>query len=905
MRLPARRTLRRAPHWAALRAPFAVLLLACLLTLAPETHAGGDPRRPVAEIEVSAPSSPSFVLRATLPIPKGVFPRADGRSPFAVRTTGSGPKLAPAQVETVAFYPTGEADVVELLARVELPPRSTPGRPVRYEIVHSEAGFDPASETPPVPDSVRDLLETPGRILLRARDVFGNTYVADLAGHPGPGQGGTTWLREGPIAWQRRTYSTLVPTGIADDPAKAPLPHLMGVHAYITEWADEDVISLDLRINNGAIAGSKKPSPLEAPLGIVYWESLDLIVPAAWSVVAQIEDPFFGTPADEAQADKPRGKNGRPGKPGKNGNGRRGRHVIPIVRANADGSMHMMPPQAQFHRRLALVPSGGEARARKKLQHEGLGFCVRDRKNRYWSWFNPLTARYFPQRDLLASYDFYRLDDLRGRYAARVREAREYLELRNGLRTGQAQGNYVTAKVMGWAHPWYIRHGYGFGGEGIRTYEGHRVAASASREGYIALEFLHRMNACRQPETAYDRNGEVVGYHSWLDDGRIPFDFRTHGGIVMPPFRLTMNYGAQPSAHVRYVLKHGLRPRYDRGTPFKEDGSILDEPTNLHAWWPHDGAHLIRFTKNAKALVWLGNDALAKDDLFLSAELFRLMFHESPHERVSWSEGTTLRVLEKLAKRHPHQGVPMGREHGWGIDAMAAAYSLADDEWRTRNLAWFGRVARLCLAAAQPSGLIQRMENERLFDARYHSTQAFESLFMMHGLHCINESVLRGVDDDLREELEQLVVRGTDYLYWGPPFDREKASWQPNPRRPTIFYQGPRNYIAVARNDGWKTPVFSDEDHWGSGYLPSDGLESGIEYFHCWQALSYAHQITNGRAGTDLGNRYLRRLLDCWIPHKDYSALLDDLHDQASDPSFDNSPNWIGLVGKLQTLDVR
>ena len=770
-----------------------------------------------------------------------------------------------------------------MIARVELPPRSTPGRPVRYEIVHDEAGFDPFAVAPPVPDSVRDLVEEPAHIVLRARDVFGNTYVADLAGHPGPGLGGTRWLRQGPYAWQRRTYSTLVANRVSDDPQKAPLPHFMGAHAYLTEWAGEDVVSLDLRINNGAVAGSGKASPLEAPLGILYFESLELVVPRGWNVIPQVHDPFFG--------------------PARMENGHR---VVPIVAPNKNGSMHMMPPQAQFHRRLALVPEGGEARARTRLGQEGLGFCVRDRNNRYWSWFNPRTARYFAQRDLLGSYDFYQLDELRGRYAARVREAREYLALRTALRTGTAKGHYVTATVMGWAHPWYIRQGYGFGGEGIRTFEGHRVAASASREGYVALEFLHRMNACRQPDTAYNKEGDPVGYHAWLTKkGKIPFDFRTHGGVVMPPFRHTMNSGAAPSSHVHHVLANRLRPDYDRGTPFDPNGSIPDDPENLHAWWPHDDAHLIRYTKNAKALVWLGNDALAKDDLFMAAELFRLMFHESPHERASWSEGITLRVFEDIAKRHPGQGVAMGRAHGWGIDAMATAYSLADDDWRDKNLAWFGRVGRLCLAAAQPSGLIQRMENERLFEARYHSTQVFESLFLMHGIRCINESVLRDVDDDLRNDLEELVVQGVDYLYWGPPFSRQPASWQPNPSRPTVFYQGPRNYIAVARNDGWKTPVFSDADHWGAGYLPSDGLESGPELFHCWQALSYAHQITNGRAGTDLDNRYLRRLLDCWIPHDNFSELVRDLYDQAQDPSYDNSPNWIGLVGKLQNLGVR
>jgi hypothetical protein len=869
--------MRTALPWAA-----ALLLLAAPTPGSAAAAGPAGERRPVARIEVPAPKVSPFTLRATLPLPKVVLPRADGRVPLAIEAP-DGRRLIPVQLETVSRYPTGETDVVEILARVELPERTVPGRPVRYDVVRVDEGLDPGPDVPPVPREVIDLLDVPGRVRLRGRDAYGNLYEADVLGHDGPGFGSLSWTRRGPVARQRRAYATLVPADAPEDRDKPPLPHLVGVHAYVTEWADEDVVSLDLRVNNGAVSGSRAPTPLEAPLGILYWKSLELVVPRGWSVVPLVRDPFFGPP--RAEGDEV---------------------VVPIVHPNDDGTLHMMPPQAQFHRRLALVPAGGEEHARETLLNAGLGFCVRDRDNELWSWFNPKTARYFPQRDLLASYDFYKLGDHRGRQAGRVREARGFLDLRQALRTGEPKGYYVTASVMGWAHPWYIRHGYGFGGEGIQTFEGHRVAACASREGYTALELLHRMNACRQPETAYDRFGDVVGYKAWLDDeGRIPFDFRTNGGVVMPPFRLPMSWGAPPSAQVLYVVRNGLRPAYDRGTAYEKNGSVPDEPGNLLAWWPHDDAHMIRYTKHTKALAWLGNDALAKDDLRLSAELFHLMFHESPHVPASWSKGITLRVLEGIAAAHPHQGVAMGRAHAWGIDAMCAAYSLADDEWRAETFEWFRRVGRLCLAAAQPSGLIQRMDNERLFERRYNSTQAFESLFLIHALHCIDESVLRDVDDELRRELEDLAVRGVEYLYWGPPFRREAASWQPDPSHPTIYYQGPANYIAVAPNDGWKTPVFSDASRWGPGYLPPDGLENGIETFHCWQALSYAQEVTDGRSGTGLENRYLRRLLDCWIPHHDFGSLLHDLYDQANDPTYDNSPNWIGLAGKLQCLGVR
>ena len=347
----------------------------------------------------------------------------------------------------------------------------------------------------------------------------------------------------------------------------APLPHLMGAHAYLTEWAGLPMVGLDLRVNNGAIRGSRDPHPLESTLGIVYWTKLELVLPLGWTVVPKVRDPFLGHPRVED-----------------------GHVVVPLVKENQDGSLHMMPPQAQFHRRLMVVPATDEthanpradvaAQARTELDRENLGFCVRDRRNELWSWFNPENVGYFPQRDTLASFDAFRVDDLRGRYAARVREARQELDLRAGLEGGIPRGWYVEAEAMGWCHPWFIRHAYGFGGEGIRMFEGQRVVASSSQQGYAYLELLHRMNACRQPETAYDRHGDPVGYHAWLnDDGKIPFDFRTHGGVIMPPFRLTMSWGDPPNPHVRVVAERGLRPAYDQGTPFERDGKVPDRQT--------------------------------------------------------------------------------------------------------------------------------------------------------------------------------------------------------------------------------------------------------------------------------------------------------------------------------------
>jgi hypothetical protein len=87
--------------------------------------------------------------------------------------------------------------------------------------------------------------------------------------------------------------------------------------------------------------------------------------------------------------------------------------------------------------------------------------------------------------------------------------------------------------------------------------------------------------------------------------------------------------------------------------------------------------------------------------------------------------------------------------------------------------------------------------------------------------------------------------------------------------------------------------------------LPPDGLGSGIEIFHTWLPLDYAQEITDDSAGHGLENRYLKRTIDCGNGHKDWRDLVRDLEKQTESSSFDNSANWIALLGKLQSLGVR
>jgi hypothetical protein len=850
-------------------------MLGLLLALA----AAGEPVR-VARLELPNPGHSPFVLHGTLPLPRGTQLGPAGQSTLWIESHDAARTLVPAQMEIVSRASDGQPDVVELIARVELDAAEREGGRSSYWVLQSApaepAGFQALPQ-------VGALLEPKSHNLqLRTQDLYGNVYVADLCGDPADaGFGSLRVAKDG--RWERelRLSAVLAPVG---PPAAegAPLPHLMGVHAYLRARAGDPVVSLDLRVHNGLVSGSRAPTQLEEPVGAVYWRSLELLIPREWNAVPEVADPFYGEPRAEGRW-----------------------RVLQLVKPLAEGKLHLLPAQAQFERRLALIPAGQGALAHDELALDGLSFAQRGPK--LWSWFEPECARWMAQRAQLPDFSFYKRGAESGAVALRSMESARMKEYAEALASGKPKGWYTIASVMGWCHPWFVSQAGGFGGEGLSIHEGAYTAFSASREGYRHLELLHRMNVCRQSEAAWTASGDPAGYHAWLDaEGKIPFDFRQGGNMHPPCFVLPCRYGPPPNAQVLEVVRRGLRPPYDMGDWFVKNGNYPDRNDNLVAWWAHDDQHMLRYTKNEKALVWLGNDSMAKDDLLLSGELFHLVFHESPHAEATWSKGVTLRVVEAVVRAHPHQGALLGRDIAWGVDAACAAYSIAPPEWRARNRDWLGHVAQLLTDAALPTGIIQRSVNTRVLgNERFTVTQTFESEFLIHALRCLDESVLRGVDPARSAAVEELALRAIDFLFWGPVFQRIQADWQPDPKHPTVYVQGPRWGFAISNNDDYATPPFADANKWGPNYLPPDGLGGGVELTYGLYLLDWARTLSEGKAGSGLENKYLKRALEYGVPHKDFASLAHDLEAQTRGFSEDNSASWAPFLATLQTLGVR
>ncbi|MFT7677162.1 MAG: hypothetical protein ACI8QC_001139 [Planctomycetota bacterium] len=830
-----------------------------------------DPGRLVANLELAAPRRRTFVLRATLPVPREYRLPEPGRTNLLVEDRASGLLIA-AQIQTVTRSADGRPEVIELLAKVGLATSDNPGRRITYKVI---LGDEPLRSKPAVAAVARRLLNGQGtRLRLRTRDVYGNVYEADLLGSKEhPGHGSSAWIRSGPAARQRRVYSTLVPVELSGN--GLPLPHLMGVHAYLTEWDGDERLSLDLRVNNGASSGSRAPSTLEAPAGIVYWESLELVLPSGWDVLALAPDPFLGeTQRSPEQV------------------------IVPIVKALPEGRLHMMGPQAQFHRRLTLVSNRSTHGQPEHPAQEGLAFPLAGPA--LWSWSQPRTPSFLPQKGVIPTWQAYRFEKLRGAPALRARLAAERAHLQSLLRSGQADGNQVVAEVMGWAHPWFVSAQGGTGGVGIAPFQGQRVAAAASLAGYEKLQLLHRMNASRQADTQYDQGGDPLGVHGWLDDrGQIPFDFRTNARMVPHSLRLPAFGGPPSSAQVAAVHARGQRPHYDRGSAHRAGGVLESSDAELLNWMPHDGQHMARYSKFIEALVWLGNDALAKDDLLHAASLFRLEFHGFPHRVESWSEGVTLAVFERMAAQYPHHGLPLDRNHAWGIDLASAAYALSDAPWRRERQSWYERVADLFLAGAMPNGLVQRRHLPSILGGRYDACQTYQVCFLSHAVRCLNESVFAGRDEPRKARLELDQLKLAEYLFLGPVWIRQTREMPGGGREAQA---GPHFSFAVAPPEAPSAAPYCDASSWPDHQLPADGRSERIEWWNIWSVLEYAARLDDPSGRQGLDNRFLRRAAAAWTAPGSLGALTELMFQEAARSANDDSGNWAGLVARLQEL---
>jgi hypothetical protein len=524
---------------------------------------------------------------------------------------------------------------------------------------------------------------------------------------------------------------------------------------------------------------------MDDALGKVYFDSLELRLPQGWVVYNAFPDPYWGQPYADGD-----------------------REAWPIVAPIAGGKLHEMPQMSQFHRRLIVFKAGNEQHADAYLREQGLAFC-RDSEQktgeRAWSWWNPTTARYFPQRHRLPALEQVDKAALRADDLAHL-----------GVRASQVQTGApgpwpAECPGLGWAQPWGIDDGAMVGGLEIYPWEGVRTTLAASTDGYRLTQLTHRMLTDRQPNVLFDADGRPTRMEEWIIHGQsmdlLPIWW--YGGPMLwasDPFGITTSPSFQRDA----VAARGLAPDYEYTLSHYQ---IIDE------------AHLIRYTRMAKVLAWLGNDAIAKDDIRAQAEGFRLAF--SNYRQNSWPQGLIPTGL--LAKRlyvdaHPGWGLPFGRGEGWGLDTVCASYSLGDPDWRRLVRPWFDLVVDLVRDGQMDcTGIIQATFMGNIFNAQYRNRQSIESAITEHAIVGMRESVFQGENAARVAETNDILKKDI-YAMISP------LVWDHTIR-------GPWAMIAVGLSDANQPPFCT--------YWPADGNYMIPDHFQIWSSFAYAYEITH------------------------------------------------------------
>jgi hypothetical protein len=743
----------------------------------------------VGVLRVEAPATSSFLLRGTLPLPEGAWGDIGAKEPFVVLDYDGA--AVPTQCEVVSRYASAQdgVDVAEVLARVTRPPGKKAGDKLQYEVAYQPHAV-PANPGPSVaslksvsslPANLKALLSNPYSIAIAARDVFGNAYVAlPLL------SGKKTLLKHGPMEAELRVATSLVPAPPVSGP-QGTLPHHLGVTVYLTTNSKDSKLGIDLRFHN-AHSGLDPNDPMDDPMGRLYFESITLYAPDGWFYVQDFLDPFLSLPVDLAF----------------------GYRAFPLVSATSEG-LHGMDWQAQFHRRLMLVPDDKIVEASAQLRGAGLGFATRGASptsgGPLWSWWNPQTARWFPQSHRLPSLEHASASELDGKLSS------EFSQLQQSLQSGTATGTYpLLSKVLGHAHPYGIKYGGMTSGVEIHIYEGIQTLERASLAGYNTARIAMRMIADRMPNVLKNGDAEPSCVEDWLlplGAGKyyVPFScFNTPSLSGQDPFGVY----AAPTFQTDYVESLGL------------DAPFVDELAGYDAF---DLQHLIRYTRLAKMLVWLENDSLAKDDIKAQAEVFHLSYHQHYNSPGQYVQSTgLLHDLEYIAANGA-SGFSFGRGEGWGLDSAAAAYATGTNAWRSEHRPWLDEIAgALRDGQSACTGFIQSTLASKIFDGDLRARQIIEQAIVENALLGLIETVYRGKHAGWTADLEH-TLRLSTYSMIHP------MAWGPGQTSPWA-------YSAVGPKTEGAPPYCSLAE------VPSEGHSSYMDNYQNWSSFAYGFELT-------------------------------------------------------------
>ncbi len=733
---------------------------------------------PVARFTHPAPAQAEYILHGTLPIPHGTWD-GNGQHPTLAVENYDG-SYAPTQMEVVTRSATGVPEVVELIARVQRDPATAVGTQIDFDVVLHAGTPAPIQ----LENEVRQLIRLPDQIVLRTKDVNGNEYQADLLSDLHNDQHRV--LKLGSQLMQVAGHEILMPS-----PGSNPvtgMPHMMGVHVYATVFSGGSAIALDMIVHN-AMTGLDEETDADDLMDDLYFQNLSLQVPQGWILVSAFENPFetdlVNLPAGNAAE-------------------------MQIVEALPNGKLHLLPRQARFTRRYYLAKDTVEghdlARALMEKEHMVLLKRPRNQLQRLaqWSWWNPATPYFFPQKFPLPALTDFDLGLIESQLQSR------YSRVLQQTASGSTGLYPFMSAAMGWCHPWGISYGGATGGDEINFVDGLKTAVTESLAGYRLAEITAKAYMDRQPVGFYGLNGSPLRSRDLLQvNSQGNFYISAHFQLSPSGIHDFPRFDIAPKDHIETVLSQDLQPDYE---------------VELRNWRHVDIQHLIRYTRTYKTMIWLGNDALAKDEMRLIAELYRLSYPEVFSSAWNYVQGTGLLWDQRDVQNNPQQGLGVGRGEAWGMDACCTAYAISGNDFRTRFRPWFQIFADVVRDGQSAcTGNLVSFYISNYFGGQYLVRQSFEVAMIEQTLRSIGECVFKGLPGSTYRELHDARSASTYSSMQTPIWDEGLGGpW---------FRVG----VGSSHNGGGIQDFCSN--------VPTDAFSDFVDHTDYWNAIAYTHSV--------------------------------------------------------------